>query len=519
MPESLLRVENLSKAFTRGLRSKHRYEVLNQVGFELFAGQSLAIVGTNGAGKTTLLKIVASLIIQDSGVVAIGGKELQSRHERSSIVGFATGEERSLFYRLSGRQNLRFFGALYGLRGAALENRIEELSRIFDLGGFLDLRVDRCSSGMRVRLGFARALLHSPRLLLLDEPTKSLDPVHADEARRWMRGWVQEGNAMVFATHLPEEAEALATQVGVLEKGTLRVTKVQPDLQPESAPAGLSKRPLLAGPMASVLWRAIGFLRRDVALQFSYRGASILELAGMLVNAAMMLFFARLVDATKNPYMTRYSAGGYFGFFVTGFALANFLQSSLQRFGAQIRESQVSGNLEALFLSPAQSWELAAWGNLWSFIFQSFKITIYLGIALFLGMSLSSANWVSAILAIVLSIFALAPLGILAAGATLSLKRGDAVMILVTGLSTLMAGVFYPIQVLPWWLRKIALLLPLTHGIDAFRSAVLHGASPFELHREIFSLLAFALVLGPPSFWGFSMAVRAAKRAGSLGQF
>lgn len=225
MGEDLLRVERLSKTFSIGPPWRRKtLRVLEHVCFALAAGEVLALLGENGAGKTTLLKILASLITPDSGRIEISGTRLGSSDDLKQLVGFASGEERSLLFRLSGRQNLRFFGALHGLGGDRLDARIDEVCTTFDLAAFLDRRADLCSSGMRTRLGLARALLHSPRILLLDEPTKSLDVSHAERVRGFIRDWAKRGNAVVFATHSTDEAEKLASQVATIEAGTLRFT-------------------------------------------------------------------------------------------------------------------------------------------------------------------------------------------------------------------------------------------------------------------------------------------------------
>src|SRR5262249_27534852 len=154
----------------------------------------------------------------------------------------------------------------YGLRGRLLEQRINDLSETFDLKDFVDLRVDRCSTGMRARLGFARALLHSPRLLLLDEPTKSLDPGHASRMREWLKCWVQEGNCLVFVTHLKDEARMLATQVAQLEAGTCRLAANRVTAGGIEGPAIFKPAGTVAsGRLGSVMaWRAMAFFKRDL---------------------------------------------------------------------------------------------------------------------------------------------------------------------------------------------------------------------------------------------------------------
>ena len=218
----LLEVAALAKAYVSGPPwRRSRIVALESVDLALDAGEVLAIRGANGAGKTTLLKILASLVKPDHGTVRILGRQQDSDPDLRGHVGFASGDERSLFFRLTGEQNLEFFAALQGLRARQRGARIAELARALDLDAVLGRRVDRCSSGMRTRLGLARALLHRPALLLLDEPTKSLDPEHAARAQDLVLAAAKEGAGVVLATHSAAEAAAIATSTAVLEGGGL----------------------------------------------------------------------------------------------------------------------------------------------------------------------------------------------------------------------------------------------------------------------------------------------------------
>lgn len=265
--------------------------------------------------------------------------------------------------------------------------------------------------------------------------------------------------------------------------------------------------------------RALAFIERDAAQQLSYRAALLLEAASIVIVTIMFFFLARVVDAAQSPYLSRYGIGGYFAFALTGIALSNTLSLSLHGFAEQIRQGQVSGTLEALFLTPARSWEIVLWGSLWSFVYQSLKIVLYLAIGAYLGIPLGQVNWDGALLVLVASILALAPLGIFAAAFIVVWKKGDPISYFLTALSTLLAGVYYPVAVLPEWLQRIAWLLPLTHAVEGFRAAVLEGAPLSALAGSLTALLLFGAVLGPPAFLTFSRAIAWAKRNGALGQF
>ena len=263
--------------------------------------------------------------------------------------------------------------------------------------------------------------------------------------------------------------------------------------------------------------RAGAFLRRDAALQVSYRMALVLELVSAVFVTTTFFFLARVVDPA--PMLERYRDVGYFAFALTGIAFSEYLWMGLHGFSEQIRQGQVTGTLEGVFLSPARNWEIVASTSLWSFAFQSVKVVFYLLVGIAFGLSLDHADWASVAVTIVLSILALAPLGIVSAAFILVWKRGDPLSLVISWASTLLAGVYYPVEVLPSWLRTAAAFFPLTHALEAFRAAVLNGASIRENAQSLAALGIFAIVLTPLALFAFSAAVAWSKRSGGLGQY
>lgn len=196
---------------------------LRELSLTVRRGEILGLLGTNGAGKTTLLKILATLILPTAGCVTVDGHDVTREADRvKAMIGWATGDERSFYWRLSGRQNLEFFGAFQGLAPRAVRERIAQLSEQLGLEG-LDRRFGGYSAGMRHRLAIARALLRQPRILLLDEPTRSLDPLMADALRRLILDTLvaQMGCTVILATHNLQEAEELCDRIAVLHEGWL----------------------------------------------------------------------------------------------------------------------------------------------------------------------------------------------------------------------------------------------------------------------------------------------------------
>jgi ABC-type multidrug transport system ATPase subunit len=195
--------------------------VLDRLDLTVDEGEIVALVGENGAGKTTLLRVLATTLVPDAGNAWVAGFNIvrDARAVRGSI-GLMLGDERSWYWRLSGRQNLAFFGALYGLASEVSATRADTLLAEQGLTGAANRRVSDYSKGMRLRLGLARALLPDPRVLLLDEPTGSLDPAATEGFRLRLAEIVaQRAVAVLLVTHDLEDTRNLADRTVVLSSG------------------------------------------------------------------------------------------------------------------------------------------------------------------------------------------------------------------------------------------------------------------------------------------------------------
>jgi ABC-type multidrug transport system ATPase subunit len=205
-------------------------QALNEVTLAAPLGSITALVGRNGAGKSTLIRVLATAVRPDRGSVKVCGHDAATdpRGVRRHI-GLTLGEDRSFFWRLDGRRNLEFFARLYGLPRRAVAPRVEQVLAAVDLLEVAGRRVDRYSTGMRSRLGIARALLGDPTVLLLDEPTRSLDPAATSSVRGLLRAWLAgAARCAVLATHDLDEAVALADEIVVLRAGTVAACRRPP---------------------------------------------------------------------------------------------------------------------------------------------------------------------------------------------------------------------------------------------------------------------------------------------------
>ncbi|MBC7248288.1 MAG: ABC transporter ATP-binding protein [Actinobacteria bacterium] len=195
---------------------------LDGVSFAVERGTVCGLLGSNGAGKTTFIRIAAGLLLPTSGSVLVWGKDAGGGGTQTrGRLGMAIGEERSFYWRLTGRQNLEFFASLHGMGARATAERTRELAELLGLDEVLDVPFSDHSAGMRQRMALARALLHDPDLLLLDEPTRSLSPEAALPLQCFIREELagRRGKTVLLATQDMREAERLCRDVVLLHRG------------------------------------------------------------------------------------------------------------------------------------------------------------------------------------------------------------------------------------------------------------------------------------------------------------
>lgn len=194
---------------------------VKDISIEIPKGGIVGVLGINGAGKTTTIRMLASLIIPTQGSVTMNGVDAIQNHlwvkERINLI---SGGERNLYWRLTAKENLEYFGSLYGLNGDVLRDRIKELLKLVELEEAADIPVERYSKGMKQRLQIARGLINDPEYIFLDEPTLGLDIMIAKEIRELIRGLaVKKNKGILLTTHYISEAEELCDYIYVLDKG------------------------------------------------------------------------------------------------------------------------------------------------------------------------------------------------------------------------------------------------------------------------------------------------------------
>jgi len=243
---SAISVRNLSKTYPvpfRRLRAflrravKDPVEALREVSFEVNTGEIFGLIGRNGAGKTTLTKIVATLVQPTMGSVSVHDHDSvrDDEHVRRQV-GLATAEERSFYWRLTSEQNLMFFARLHGLSDRVAKQRIEDVFSKLELDDVAGRRFGELSTGNKQRLAVARAMLASPPVLLLDEPTRSLDPLAAARMRELIRSLAKQDPpvTILLTSHNLAEVETLCERVAIISRGRIRAIDTPRNLTSES---------------------------------------------------------------------------------------------------------------------------------------------------------------------------------------------------------------------------------------------------------------------------------------------
>jgi ABC-2 type transport system permease protein len=259
--------------------------------------------------------------------------------------------------------------------------------------------------------------------------------------------------------------------------------------------------------------KAWAFFIRDLRSDASYRFTMLLEFANVMATLSAFYFLSKILGNRVT--------GGYkpFPFLLLGMAVSSYLSTALYCFSQSIRGSQQVGVIKSVLSAPIKPAEFLFYSSTYPLFRAAIDGVAYLAAGWLLGFSLSSANLLPALLLFVLSVGAHTGIGILSATFALVFKKGDPLIWFFGGISWLMGGVFYPLEVLPGWMANLSALLPITHALRGIRMALLEGASIPQLVPELISLSTFVVITLPLSVWVFQLAVRWTRERGSLGHF
>lgn len=228
--------ENLHKAFQTktGL-----IQAVQNVGFHAEDGQITGLLGPNGAGKTTTMRMLYTLMSPDQGRVLVDGldatKDAVAVRRRLGVLPDARG----VYKRLTARENIAYFGQLHGMSAADIRERTRVLSKALDMEDILDRQTDGFSQGQRTKTAIARALVHDPRNVILDEPTNGLDVMTTRALRGFLRGLRDEGRCVIFSSHIMQEVAALCDRIVIIAKGTVMAAGTADELRAQTGESNL----------------------------------------------------------------------------------------------------------------------------------------------------------------------------------------------------------------------------------------------------------------------------------------
>jgi ABC-2 type transport system ATP-binding protein len=241
MPDlTLIEIRNLVKRYGDKM-------AVDDVSLEVHSGEVFGFLGPNGAGKTTTIKMIVGLLQPTSGVVKVAGYDVQTQPLLAKAASGYVPDTPNLYAKLTGRELLRFVGDLYDLDRKQAAQRSDELLRMFDLTAAADDTVDSYSHGMQQKASLASALMHDPKVLVLDEPTVGLDPKSARLIKDILRQMAERGAAVFLSTHILEIAERMCDRIGIINKGELVAVGTMDELRSHGKAGEVSLEDIFLG--------------------------------------------------------------------------------------------------------------------------------------------------------------------------------------------------------------------------------------------------------------------------------
>jgi len=230
----MIETQQLRKTFNKG-----KVVAVDEVTFQAKDGQITGLLGPNGAGKTTTMRMLYTLLEPDSGQMRIDGIDPQADPIRIKRALGVVPDSRGLYDRLTARENIRYYGKLQGLDEGTIKKRIAHFTDVLDMGSFIDRKTDGFSQGQRVKVAIARALLHDPRTVLLDEPSNGLDVMTTRALRLFLEQLRQEGRCVVLSTHIMQEVAALCDRIVIISGGRVAAQGTAEELLDQSGQSNL----------------------------------------------------------------------------------------------------------------------------------------------------------------------------------------------------------------------------------------------------------------------------------------
>ena len=227
----MIQLQDLHKSFTT---KKVVVKAVDGVSFEARDGEITGLLGPNGAGKTTTLRMLYTLMKPDSGKVLVDGVDVADDPESARRALGVLPDARGVYKRLTARENIAYFGELHGLDAATIAQRTERLAQALNMQDFLDRRTEGFSQGQRTKTAIARALVHDPRNVILDEPTNGLDVMTTRGLREFLKQLRAEGRCVVFSSHIMQEVAALCDRIVIIARGQVVASGTADELRAQT---------------------------------------------------------------------------------------------------------------------------------------------------------------------------------------------------------------------------------------------------------------------------------------------
>ena len=230
----MIDAQSLRKTFNKG-----KVVAVDEVSFTAADGQITGLLGPNGAGKTTTLRMLYTLLEPDSGQMRVDGIDPREQPLEVKRALGVVPDSRGLYDRLTARENITYYGKLHGLDKATIRQRTDEFVEVLDMGGFIDRKTEGFSQGQRVKVAIARALIHQPRTILLDEPSNGLDVMTTRALRHFLADLKRKGHCVVLSTHIMQEVAALCDRIVIIARGRVAANGSADQLRQRSGEASL----------------------------------------------------------------------------------------------------------------------------------------------------------------------------------------------------------------------------------------------------------------------------------------
>jgi ABC-2 type transport system permease protein len=261
------------------------------------------------------------------------------------------------------------------------------------------------------------------------------------------------------------------------------------------------------------------FLLRDLRSIMSYRLRFFMQFASIFVPVVFIFFIGKTFQGAFSLQLERYGSD-YFAFAILGMAMSSFVSTGLYSFSGQIRSAQVEGTLEALLMTPTSVYTILIGNSLWSFLQSFFESFFYIMVSiLILKLSISIGQIIQVLAVLGLTFGAFLSIGLVSASFTLVFKQGNPINALFGASSYILGGILFPVEVLPSWIRWVSNILPMTHSGKLIRELLLVGPESQDIQASLLFLLIFTLIVAPIGLFVFNLALKQAKKDGSLVQY